>query len=232
MEMRRSHSAGKSLWKRHDFGRSRRRNREDSEQANQTMTDIQHLAELNKPLGPLGRGPVPRPREKNDAFIHSWLQETQARHPHPLTAEHEKETAALAEQSGPKLRANRHRKRSRPSPEPPRLSLKPSEQPGYRFEKRARHKTRNDKYEDKTKVVKKRVLAEELHEPGTTSAAERNHRKTKERYAVGPFKGPARHNMLNKNHVRHTTESPRTSCAICFDGVRQRLPKNKSPVCF
>lgn len=185
---RRSHSAKKSFRRRHDFERSHRSNQEYRGKTDQTKTSTQHLAEVNKPLGPLGRGPVLRPREKNDAFIHSWLQETQTRHPHPLAEDHEREAVALAEQSDFKLRANRHKRRPRPSSGPPHPSPKTTEQPEYRFEKRARHKTRNDKYECKAKAGNKRVLDEEFVGPGTTYVAERDRQKIKRRFAVGASK--------------------------------------------
>lgn len=188
MEVRRSHSAKETLRRRHSFERSHRHNQEYSGQAGQTKANTQHLAEVNRSLGPLGRGPVLRPREKNDAFIHSWLQETQARHPHPLSGDHEREAVALEGQPGFELRTNRHRRRSRPSSGLPHPSPKTTEQPGYRFEKRARHKTRTDKYECKRKAAKKRVWDEEVVDPGTTYVTERDRQKIKRDFAVGTFK--------------------------------------------
>ena len=112
----------------------------------------------------LGKGPVPRSKEKNDEFVQSWLQQTQSRQSRPSVIsygrEHERERVQFTGQSSLDTRRNNHGKRPRSLPESP-PSPSGAKHVEYRFEKRSRHKTREDKYDYKARATKKRVLDQE-----------------------------------------------------------------------
>ena len=182
MEVLRPHPSEQTSRRRHDTSHGH----EDRGQARQTkdylgshQKDPRRVTEIGTALGALGRGPVPRPREKNDEFIQSWLQQTQARHSRPPATGREKQRPRLAERSRSRTRANRHGKRSRSLSEPPPPSPRPTVQVDYRFEKRARHRTRDDKYEYKSQV----------RGAGTKDAAGKGRQKCKDKHIVG---GPRR----------------------------------------
>jgi hypothetical protein len=127
-----------------------------------------HLKENDRPLEALGEGPVPRSKETNDEFIQSWLQQTQARHARLPETDQETGRLRLADQPRSKTVADRHRKRPRSLSEQPPPSPTAAEQVQYRFEKRARHRTRDDKYDYKARGTKcKRVSDQEFPEDGT-----------------------------------------------------------------
>lgn len=106
-----------------------------------------HIGQIERHPRHLDEGLIHRFKEKNDEYIQSWLQQTQTRryrHPEP---DHNS--------SLPQSRAHwdRDMARLRHQSESP----KATRQDEYRFEKRARHKTRDDKYEYKACVGRKRV---------------------------------------------------------------------------
>jgi hypothetical protein len=143
----------------------------DHETGLRTATATRHLKENYRPFGALGEGPVPRSKEKNDEFIQSWLQQTQARHARLPETDQEKGRLRLADQSRSKTVADRHRKRPRSPSEQPPPPPTAAEQVEYRFEKRARHRTRDDKYDYKARGTKsKRVSDQEFPEYGTHDA--------------------------------------------------------------
>ena len=197
MEVLRPHPSEQTSRRRHDSSHGH----EDRGQARRTTDhhgsqhkSARRVTGVGTPLGALGRGPVPRPREKNDEFIQSWLQQTQARHSHPSATDREKQRPRLPERSRSRTRANRHGKRSMSLSEPRPPSPKPAAQVDHRFEKRARHRTREDKYEHKARAGKKPVSDEEVRGPGTKNAAGRGRQKGKDKHAVG---GP-RHPRVNQ----------------------------------
>lgn len=104
----------------------------------------------------LSTGPhPPRPEEKGD-FILSWLQQTQTRRDIPPESGHRKENGRLGENYHDNVQQDKRRKRPRSlsdewSPEP----TKPAKD-NRTFEKRARHKTREDKYEYKARKLTRR----------------------------------------------------------------------------
>ncbi|KAL2261148.1 hypothetical protein VTK26DRAFT_4644 [Humicola hyalothermophila] len=107
----------------------------------------------------LMKGPVIRSKEKNDEFIQSWLQQTQARHSRlPVSDEL---PPFVAEPTRSKADRTKHRKRSRPHSEASPPTPKTIQQLEHRFEKRARHKTREDKYEYKPRVRQRDVVRQE-----------------------------------------------------------------------
>lgn len=112
----------------------------------------------------LGKGPVPRSKEKNDEFVQSWLQRTQPRQSRPSVIgygrDHERERVPLTGRSSLDICRNNHGKRPRSLPGSP-PSPSGAEHVEYRFEKRARHKTRDDKYDYKARATKKRVSDQE-----------------------------------------------------------------------
>jgi hypothetical protein len=134
-------------------------------------TATRHLKENDRPPRALGEGPVSRSKEKNDEFIQSWLQQTQARHTRLPETDQEKGRLRLADQSRSKIVADRRRKRPRSPSEHPPPPPTAAEQVEYRFEKRARHRTRDDKYDYKARGTKpKRVSDQEFSEHGTHDA--------------------------------------------------------------
>ncbi|KAK4099740.1 hypothetical protein N658DRAFT_152162 [Parathielavia hyrcaniae] len=144
----------------HDFRHSREHLERESQIKNRTRS-LQTSAHLDKitraPLAALGRGPTPRPKEQNDEFIQSWLQQTQARDSHLLKIDGQRRQLQVAEQSGASDHIRKHQKRPRPVSDPSPPSPKAAERVEHRFEKRARHKTRDDKYDYKPRADKKRV---------------------------------------------------------------------------
>ena len=165
MEFLRLHSSGTSQ-RRHGYqGTHERRTRDDYTRSQRETRGKrqQRPAEIITCHEALGKGPVPRSKEKNDEFVQSWLQQTQSRHSRPSVTSYEKEPVQLTEQFWFETHGNNHRKRSRPlleSPPPPDRAKHIE----YRFEKRARHKTREDKYDYKARETKKRVLDQESRE--------------------------------------------------------------------
>ena len=128
-------------------------------------------------------GPVPRSKEKNDEFVQTWLQQTQTRHSHHSRPDRNDTPRAERERSHSRAEVTRYKKRSRSrsaaSPPPPRMT----EQLEHRFEKRARHKTRDDKYEYKSGVGHKHVSGQRVRgavEPGEPKRS----RADKRRFSV------------------------------------------------
>lgn len=107
-------------------------------------------------------GPVPRSKEKNDEFVQTWLQQTQTRHSHHSRLDCNDTPRAERERSHSRAEVTRYKKRlrsrSEASPPPPRMT----EQLEHRFEKRARYKTRDDKYEYKPGVGHKHVSGQRV----------------------------------------------------------------------
>jgi hypothetical protein len=188
MEAHRLRASGTTSRRRHDYQRSHGHGARDGQAKDykrSLQTRPQHSVETTRPLEDLGGGPVPRSKEKNDAFVQSWLQQTQARHSHfPETAQ-ERGRLQLAEQPRPSERRDKHRKRPRslsgPPPPSPRRIV---EEPEYRFEKRARHKTRHDKYDYKAPTGNTRVLDQGFREAGLREAAGTRYQTTKGRHPV------------------------------------------------
>jgi hypothetical protein len=164
MEFLRSHPSGTTSRRRHnhqDTHTHRTRNGQARDRKENWDTGQRRPADIIMHHGALGKGPVPRSKEKNDEFVQSWLQQTQSRQSRPSAIgygrEHERERVQLTEQSLLGTRRNNHGKRPRSLPEsPPPPSG--AEYVEYRFEKRARHKIRDDKYDYKALAMKKRVL--------------------------------------------------------------------------
>jgi hypothetical protein len=185
MEARRPHSSEQASWGRRDSGRAykhRGQTRQAGDQRGRSPHQgTRHATEIDSTLGVLGRGPVLRPREKNDEFVQSWLQQTQARHSRLPAEGHGTRRPRATERSHFRTLANRDRKRSRSLSEPRRPTPTPAAQVEYRFEKRARHKTRDDKYEHKVRSGKKPVRSEQAQGPGTQDPAGRGCRRTKDK---------------------------------------------------
>ncbi|KAK4042070.1 hypothetical protein C8A01DRAFT_14260, partial [Parachaetomium inaequale] len=190
MEALRPRPSGTPSRRRHDYQRSRGHSARDGQAKDHKrslQTRPRHSVEITRPLEDLGGGPVPRSKEKNDAFVQSWLQQTQARHSHLPETGHEKGRLQPAEQRRPSERGDKHRKRPRSLSGPPPPSPRRIEEPEYRFEKRARHKTRDDKYDYKAPAGNKRVSDQGFREHGPREAAGRRSQTTKGRHSVsGP----------------------------------------------
>jgi hypothetical protein len=151
-----------------------------------SLQTIAHRDDTTKlSLGALGRGPTPRPKEKNDEFVQSWLQQTQPRHSHLPEPYHEERQLRLAEQSTSRAHADKHRKRPRPFSDPQLPSPEPAGQVEYRFEKRARHKTRLDKYDYKRRADRKHGRGEGLREYAVKGATGERSRRTEGEHSVG-----------------------------------------------
>jgi hypothetical protein len=167
MEFLRPRPSGITSRRRHghqDTHAHRTRDGQARDQKENWDTGQQRPADIIMHHEALGKGPVPRSKEKNDEFVQSWLQQTQSRQSRPSAIGygrgHERERVQLTEQSLLGTRQNNHGKRPRSLPESP-PSPSGAKHVEYRFEKRARHKTRNDKYDYKALAIKKRVLDRE-----------------------------------------------------------------------
>lgn len=184
MEVLPSQPSGPAPQRRRD--RRQRRHGDYRQHGKPTMT--RHLKENDLALRTLGEGPVPRSKEKNDEYIQTWLQQTQARHSRLPKTDHEKGRPQLSDQFRPRTVAdrNRSRKRSRSLSEQPLPPPKAAEQVEYRFEKRARHRTRDDKYDYKARggTKPKRVSDQEFPEYGAHDNAERV-QGARHRHSVG-----------------------------------------------
>ncbi|KAK4158175.1 hypothetical protein C8A00DRAFT_11028 [Chaetomidium leptoderma] len=195
MEALRSHPPGTTSRRRHDHKRSpeyRRQDIQTKHRKRSLQTSARHLAETSLPIGDLGDGPVPRSKEKNDEFIQCWLQQTQPRPSHIPEPDRESGRPRLAEQSRSRAHADKHRKRPRSPSEHPRPSLNAAGQvEEYRFEKRARHKTRDDKYDYKARAGNKRASGEELRKRRTKNASGRSDEVGEDRYSVGQLEANA-----------------------------------------
>ncbi|KAK3311310.1 uncharacterized protein B0T15DRAFT_571699 [Chaetomium strumarium] len=130
-------------------------------------SSLKHRPATGEPtLEPLGEGPTIRSKGENDEYIQSWLQQTQnypSRAPDP---DHREEWSQMLEHFRHKAHADRRRKRSRSPLVTAPASPKTAEPAEHRFEKRARHKTRDDKYDYKTPAGQKLVSSKELRERG------------------------------------------------------------------
>jgi hypothetical protein len=188
MEAVRPRPLGATSRRRHEHQHRHEHRGRDSQIRNRErgLQTIGHLDDTTKPsLGTLGRGPTPRPKEKNDEFVQSWLQQTQARHSHLPEPAREEKQLRLAERSRSRTHEDKHRKRARPlsDAEPP--SPEPAGQVEYRFEKRARRKTRDDKYDYKPRVDKKDVSGQGLREHAIIEARAGKARRAEAKYSVG-----------------------------------------------
>jgi hypothetical protein len=124
-------------------------------QINRRRTSVKgstrHLGMAHGPLGPLEEGPALRSKHQNDEYIQSWLQQTQARSsPLPGLERHGGQPRAGS-------LAYRHGKRSRSPSEAGLPSPGTAKQAERQYEKRARRKTREDKYEYKARTGRTRV---------------------------------------------------------------------------
>ncbi|KAK4128359.1 hypothetical protein N657DRAFT_667640 [Parathielavia appendiculata] len=158
---------------RHSVRHSREQPEQDSQTKNRagSLHTSGHFDEITKAsLAALGRGPTPRPKEENDEFIQSWLQQMQARHSHLSRPDHERRQLRLTEQSSARDHVGKHRKRPRPILESSPPSPEAAERVENRFEKRTRHKTRDDKYDYKPHADKKRASGQGLRSCTTTDA--------------------------------------------------------------
>jgi hypothetical protein len=146
--------------KAHEHQCSHDRHGQDSQTKKRNVNphgDAQHLAKMDAPFRTLREGLVPRSREKNDEFVQSWLQQTQARDSHLSRPSRDEGLPGTAKRARPRADMNRHGKRPRSlsNDAPPLPEV--TGQVEHRFEKRARHKTRSDKYDYKARVGHKHV---------------------------------------------------------------------------
>lgn len=119
--------------------------------------NTQHFIRMDTPYGNMRENPVTRSREKNDEFVQTWLQQTQARDLHlPRRGQHER-LPDTANRSRSRADVSRRGKRPRPQSDDAPPSPKLAGQVEHRFEKRARHKTRSGKYDYKTRPGNKNV---------------------------------------------------------------------------
>lgn len=148
--------------------------------------NARHLAEIEAPFRSLRQGPVPRSKEENDEFIQSWLQQTQARYSHLPEPSQDEELPEVAEGARSKTDPGRRRKRQRSLSDDTFPVPNTVENAGQRFEKRARHKTRHDKYDYKPHVAQKRAPGWEPrgHDTMGKGTARRKHQKDKLRSTV------------------------------------------------
>ena len=193
MEGLRPHPSEQTSRRRHDPKHGyedRERARRGKERKGGQQQSVRRVTGIGTPLGALGRGPVSRPQEKNEEFIQSWLQQTQARHSHPPATDRENQQPRLADRSRSRAHASRHGKRSRSRSAPPRPSPESTAQVEYRFEKRARHRTRDDKYEYKARAGNKPTSDEEVRALGKKDATRRGRPKCKDKHIVGGPRHP------------------------------------------
>lgn len=137
-----------------DYGRHDSQNKDRKINSH---ASAQPLANMDAPFRFLKEVPVPRSREKNDQVVQSWLQQTQARHSRLPDPDYDEGRFEAADRSRSKPDINKHGKRPRSLSDYVPPSPKAAAPVEHRFEKRARHKTRSDKYDYKAGVGHKHV---------------------------------------------------------------------------
>ncbi|KAK3362889.1 hypothetical protein B0T25DRAFT_525682 [Lasiosphaeria hispida] len=197
MESRRHRSRGHSL-KRHNNHRDyRHQSPQDCDERAQHSSQRRRIIRARSPAQLLIADPVRRnaPQGASEEFIQSWLDDTRIHRPHFSEADLEHRTERVVLPARDTVDGHDRKKRARSSSRAPSTSRERGRLAENRFEKRARYKTREGKYDHGRDSGRKRVVVKERSDNCHRTKCARDEREE----ATGVFESLASKALKSRN---------------------------------